>query len=115
MEKEVIEGYGPPDLVDRVRQAAWTACVPSGKNFAGINLGGSVLTDTPDEFCPVKFRVTLETVPRGDKFIVEGYHSQYLLDNLRRRYRPTTFAGCSLLDAPGDDTKAYRATVEIVS
>jgi hypothetical protein len=115
VEKEVIEGYGPPDLVERVRKAAWTACVPSGKNFQGIVLGDYVLTDTPDEFCPVKFRVTLETVPRGDRFTVDGYHCRYLLDSIRKRSRPTTFAGCCLSDAPIDDAKAYRATVEIIS
>ena len=115
MAKEVIEGYGPPDLIERVRNAAWTACAPSEKHFTGISLAGCLLTDTPDKLYSVKFRVALEEVPQGDRFIVEGYNDQYLLENIRRSYPPTTFAGCRLSDAPTDDATAYRATIETVS
>ncbi len=115
MPKEVIEGYGPPDLIERVRNAAWTACAPSEKHFTGISLAGCLLVDTPDKFYSVKFRVTLEEVPQGDRFIVEGYNDLYLLDNIRRGYPPTKFTGRRLGDAPTDDTTAYRATIETVS
>ena len=115
MPKEVIEGYGPPDLIERVRNATWATCARSEKHFTGISLAGCLLADTPDRFYPVKFRVTLEEVPQGDRFIVEGYNDLYLLDNIRGNYRPTTFAHCRLGDAFIDDTTAYRATIETAS
>ncbi len=114
MEKEVIEGYGPAGLVEQVRKSVWRACAPRGKNFTGIALAGYLLTDPSDAFCPVKFRVTLEEISEGDRFVVEGYNSENFLDTLRRREHPTTFAGHRLLDAPNGNAKAYRATVERV-
>ncbi len=115
MEKVAIEGYGPPDSVDRVRKAPWTVCMPSGKNFSGIALGKRVLTDTPDALCSEKYRITLETVPQGDKFMVEGYQSLYLLDDIRRDSRSLTFAGRYLIADYIGEVKAYRATIERIS
>jgi hypothetical protein len=115
MEKAVLEGFGPPDLIARVKHAPWTACAPSGKNFDGIVLGGRVLTDPPDELCPVKFRVTLETVPCGDRLIVEGYNARSLFDSMWKRPDLITFAGHCLSDIHRDRVTIYRATVEIVS
>ena len=115
MEKVVIEKYGPLDLVDRLRKAPWTACMPSGKNFSGIALGKWVLTDTPDVLCSEKYRVSLETVPRGDKFTVEGYQSRHLFDDVRRDSRAIAFAGRYLIDDYIGEVKAYRATIERIS
>jgi len=114
VEKAVIEGYGPLDLIDRVRNAAWTTCIPSGRNFEGIVLGDCVLTDAPDEYCSIKFRVTLETLPSGDNFTIEGYNSWLFLDSIHKGSGPTTFAGCWLTNAPNDKAKPYRVTVEAV-
>ncbi len=115
MDKVMLEGYGPPDSVDRLRKASWTACVPSGKNFSGIALGKWVLTDTPDALCSEKYRITWETVPQGDKFMVEGYQSLYLLDDIRRDSRSITFAGRYLSEDYIGEVKAYRATIERIS
>jgi hypothetical protein len=71
MEKEVIEGYGPPDLVDRVSNASWQTCAPSGKNFRGISLAGLLLTDSSDVFLPVRFRVTLKEVVQRKQVVVD--------------------------------------------
>lgn len=115
MEKVVIERYGPLDLVDRLRKSPWTACKPSGKNFSGITIGRWVLTDTPDMLCSEKYRVTVETVPQGGKFTVEGYQSRDLFNDLRRDSRTVTFAGCHLIDDYIGEVKAYRATIEHIS
>jgi hypothetical protein len=93
--------------------------MPSGKNFSGIALGKRVLTDTPDALCSEKYRITLETVPQGDKFMVEGYQSLYLplylLDDIRRDSRSITFAGRYLIADYIGEVKAYRATIERIS
>jgi len=115
MEKVMIEGYGPPDSVDRLRKAPWTMCMPSGRNFSGIALGKWVLTDTPDTLCSEKYRIILETVPQGDKFMVEGYQSLYLFDDIRMDSRSITFAGRYLIDDCIGEVKAYRATIERIS
>jgi hypothetical protein len=115
MEKVMIEGYGPPDSVDRLRKAPWTMCMPSGKNFSGIALGKRVLTDTPDALCSEKYRIILETVPQGDKFMIEGYQSRDLLDDIRRDSRSITFAGRYLIDDYIGKVNAYRATIERLS
>jgi len=115
MDKAMIEGYGPPDLVARVRNAAWSACVPAGKNFEGLVVGSWVLTDTPDALCPVKFRVTLATVPRGDRLVVEGYQAGAFLDRWQQRAYPPLFTGCCLGEAYVGEVKAYRATIERVA
>jgi hypothetical protein len=115
MGKVVIERYGPPDLVDRLRKSPWTACKPSGKNFCGIAIGRWVLTDTPDTLCADKYRITVETVPRGDKFMVEGYQSRDLFNDLQHDSRAITFAGCHLIDDYVGEVKAYRATIEHIS
>ena len=115
MEKVVIEGYGPPDSVDRVRKVPWTVCMPSGKNFSGIAMGKWVLTDTPDALCSEKYRIILETVPQGDKFMVEGYQSRYLFDGIRMDSRSITFAGRYLIDDYIGKVNAYRATIERLS
>jgi hypothetical protein len=115
IKKVAVEGYGPPDLVERVSEAPWTVCIPEGKNFSGIVLGEWVLTDTPDALCSEKYRVTLETVPRGAKCTVEGYQSRYLLDAIQTDSHPITFAGCCLLDDYSGEVKAYRATIERIS
>jgi len=115
MEKVMIEGYGPSDLVAQLRKAPWTACMPSGKNFSGIALGKWVLTDIPDALCSEKYRITLETVPHGDKFMVEGYQSRYLLDDIQKDWRSIAFAGRYLIDDYIGEVKAYRAMIESVS
>ena len=89
--------------------------MPSEKNFSGIALGKWVLTDTPDALCSGKYRIILETVPQGDKFMVEGYQSRYLLDDIRRDSRSITFAGRYLLDDSIGEVKAYRSTIERIS
>src|SRR5262245_14712122 len=115
MEKVVVEGYGLLDLVERVRQTPWTACIPVGKNFSGIVLGEWVLTDTPDVLYSEQYRITLETVPQGAKVTVEGYQSRYLLDEIRKDPHALTFAGSCLVDDYSGDVKAYRATIERLS
>lgn len=115
MEKIVFEGYGPRDLIARLKQASWTACVPSGKNFEEIVLGRWVLTDTPDELCPVKFRVTLETVPPRERFLIEGYNTRCFFDSMRKSPHLLTFAGSCLCKAPLTEDNAYRATIETLS
>lgn len=89
--------------------------MPSGKNFSGIVLGKWVLTDTPDALCSEKYRIILETVLQGDKFMVEGYQSRYLLNDIRRDSRSITFAGRYLIDDSIGEVKAYRATIEHLS
>lgn len=107
-----LEGYGPSDLVAQVRQAGWKKTFPLGKDFTGVSLAGARLSDTPDALCPVKFRLTIEAVSGDDRIVIEGYHADYILENIRRRYAPTTFAKHELCATPSPDTTEYRVTLE---
>lgn len=74
-----------------------------------------MLTDTPDNLCAVTFRITLETIPVGDRLVVEGYNTRYLFDSLRRSPHLVMFAGYRLCDSHREGGNTYRATIEIVS
>ena len=93
---EKISGYGPPDLIEKLKRAIWEPCWPSGNNFEGMTLGGYVLTDTPDELCSAKFRVTVETQGEIDSFEVEGYCFPDMPLSVRHELGRTNFAGHSL-------------------
>lgn len=108
----VLEGYGPRDLISRVKTSPWLRCLPSGRNFSGIALGGMVLADCPDSLSPNEYRITLEAVPTGDSFTVEGYQTPHMFDSLRLTTRPCTFSGCELISDYVGDVTAYRVTVE---
>ncbi len=112
MDTVILEGYGPSDLVERVRQAGWKKTFPAGKDFTGVSLAGARLSDTPDALCPIKFRLTLENASGSERVVIEGYHAEYMLENVRRRYEPTTFVHHELCADPSADTTAYRATLE---
>ncbi len=114
---EVYEGYGPLDLIERVRKAGFVKCVPDGQNFLGMNLGGYALTDTPDDLAPIKYRVTLAAVEAKDKFVVEGYCFKDLLLAVEKGepvWGKTTFAGEELKDFPEVGTRLYRVTIEVI-
>lgn len=111
----VLEGYGPHDLIKRISASPWLPCAPSGRNFSGIALGELVLADRPDPLCPEKYQITVETVPMGDSFTVEGYQAPHLFDSMRLTARPCTFAGCVLMDDYVGDVTAYRVTVDRLS
>lgn len=112
MDTVILEGYGPSDLIESVRQAGWKKTFPIGKDFTGVSLAGARLSDTPDALCPVKFRLTLESTSGSEHIVIEGYHADYVLENVRRRYNPTTFAHHELCATPSTDTIEYRATLE---
>lgn len=72
--KVVVPGFGPADLITRVRKSKWTPCLPNGKNFQGFSLAdGYQITDSPDFLCSDKYRVTLENLSSGRKFSVVGF------------------------------------------
>jgi hypothetical protein len=108
----VIEGYGSPDLIDRLRASTWVPCLPSGRNFAGLALGEMVFADRPDPLCQDKYQISVETVPPGDAFTVEGYQTAHLFDSLRMSAQPCTVAGSILREEAVGDVTAYRVTVE---
>ncbi len=79
VDKVVIEGWGSLDLLKMVKRASWVPSNPYGRNFMGLSLAGNVLNSTPDDQAPVKYRVTVEAVERGEKFAVDGYSFPNLL------------------------------------
>ena len=115
MDTIILEGYGPADLVAQVRQADWKKTFPMGKDFTGLSLAGARLSDTPDALCPVKYQLTLENISGEERIVIEGYHADYVLENIRWRYAPTTFASHELSTDPSGDTIQYRATLERVA
>ncbi len=108
----VIEGYGPLDLIDRISAAPWRPCVPFGLNFSGISLGGMALSDRADRICPQQYRITVESIPDGEAFTVEGFQIPQLLDSLWLAPQPITFAGEELADDYVGDAAAYRVTIQ---
>lgn len=82
----ITEGYGPKDLVDDVKGAAWIQSNPNGFYFTGIDFKGNLLVSKPDEFLLQKYRAIFFEVPRGsgDECEVTGYHSENLIEQLKR-------------------------------
>ena len=101
MNTVTLEGYGPSNLVAAVRQAGWKKTYPAGQDFTGVSLAGGRLSDTPDALCLDKFRLTLEAIGSEERVVIEGYHAAYMLENVRQRYQPTTFARHELGEASG--------------
>lgn len=118
MEREIVEGYGPNNLIYLVKYSPWVRADKRGKNFNGIEFYGLVLTVPEDADYAIKYRVTLAVIPQGDLFTVEGYHSYDIMDKVRQK-DPIIFAGkIRLVDDPyaeGGTLLAYRLTVEIIS
>lgn len=118
IERALVEGYGPADLIYLVKHSPWVRANNGSKNFNGIEFYGLVLTVPEDADHSIKYKLTLSVVPQGDSFTVEGYHSYDIMDKVRGK-DPIIFASkIRLLDDPyaEDGTLlAYRLTVEIIS
>lgn len=118
MERAIVEGYGPNNLIYLVKHSPWVRSDKRGKNFNGIDFYGSVLTIPEDTDHSIKYRLTLAVVPQGDSFTVEGYHSYNIMDRVWQK-DPIIFADKIRLGddpyAEGGALLAYRLTVEIIS
>ncbi len=115
----VIEGFGPTDLIEQVRKLGWMPCVPSGKNFKGMSLGGYALTDPGDHLCPIRYEVTLETsgTEKTEKLVIAGFSYRDLLMGVQEgepTWGKTTFAGHELLKEEKPGTKLFKVTIKAV-
>ncbi|MBI3335643.1 MAG: hypothetical protein HY001_04050 [Candidatus Portnoybacteria bacterium] len=116
MDKLVIEGYGPPDLIILLRNAIWEPCLPSGENFKGIAFGNLVLAIPYDPYCPIRHCVTVQDIPQGRVFRVTGYQSENICETIRNG-ASLTLAGHYLVDPPLNkigNLAPYRVIIEIV-
>ena len=117
VDKVIIEGWGSLDLLKIVKRASWVPSNPCGRNFMGLSLAGNVLNSTPDDLAPVRYRVTVEAVEKGEKFIVDGHCFPDLLMEMMG-YLPiafsVSFAGQKLIQKPNKETRFYRVTIETV-
>ena len=115
MKKIIVEGYGPSDIIERLRNAAWEPC-GMGKNFRGIEFGNRVLAKPSDPYCPLSHQVTVAVIPGGPHFQVQGYSFENLCDGVQNGSLKLILAGCSLVDPPlseiGDLTP-YRVIIEL--
>ena len=106
-------GFGPADLLDGLRRAKWEPCIPSGRNFDGMELGGYCLTDTPDDRCGARFRVTARNTRTGDAFVIDGYGYPFLMTSFAIGKEKTAFLGKPLTKTPSRDRRTYyEVTVE---
>jgi len=106
-EKIVVEGWGPPGLLQRVRKL----------NLMGIVLAGYALRDAVEKSAPTKYRFILEEVETGSKFITEGFCFPDLLNAFNETElgrELTFFAGYKLVKKPSRGMERYRATIEAV-
>lgn len=96
IEEATRRGFGPADLVSRLRSAPWVPCSPQGRNFEGMVLGEYCLTDTPDELCSVRFLVTVRNARTHETVIINGYCFPDLIMLLTRGHGKTSFLGKAL-------------------
>ena len=107
VERVIIEGYGIPDLIERVENQVWISCGNGGANFKAIMFGVMVLTRPPDSICPTRFRVTLVLLPCGRTFNVEGFQTQTfctsIIVSMNDPFFKITIDGCEICDLTIDD------------
>lgn len=113
----VVEGYGPPGLVDEVRSVQWVLLLPEGSQFTGIDLKGFFLVSDPSLISSQKYRAVLFEVPRGsgDEFPVIGYGDPHLLEHLgAHNNMPVRFGNRALILESNNNLhgNAYRLIVE---
>lgn len=116
MKRITVEGYGPSDIIDRLRKASWEPC-GSGKNFKGIQFGNRVLAEPYDPYCPLHHKVTVAMIPYGDIFQVDGYSFENLCDGVANGSLVLILAGCRLTDPPFSeigDLIPYRVIIELL-
>lgn len=113
----VVEGYGPPNLVDEVRNVQWVLLLPEGSQFTGIDLKGFFLVSDPSLISSQKYRAIFFEVPRGsgDEFTITGYEDPHLLEHLRAgNNMPVRFGNCAVILESNSNLHrdAYRLIVE---
>ncbi len=79
-----IPGFGPADLITRIKKAKWVPCIPSGTNFRGVSLGGYQLTNSKDFLCSAQYKVIVENLSTGRKFQVIGFGYDDLINIVQR-------------------------------
>ena len=52
-----ILGFGPTNLIERLRRSEWTSFSGDSKNFDSISLGGYCLTIPADKLCNTHFTI----------------------------------------------------------
>ncbi len=67
-----VHRFGPADLISRLKKVKWVPCIPNGKTFPGLLLGGYSLND-PGDLLSGKYRVTLENLSIGKNCAVIGF------------------------------------------
>jgi hypothetical protein len=82
MAKVVVAGYGPPDLLERLKRSQWVSCGDGAKNFEGISVAQWVPTDQKDRGYSVRYRFILRA-EQGRALEVEGYSIPTLLDEMK--------------------------------
>jgi len=108
-------GYGSRDLIEELRNAEWSPCVPEGKNFDAIDLGGYCLAVPKDSLCPKKLMVVVRDKTTQETFIVKGYCFSSALTAVEvgePTWGPIKFMGHQLTEHPkGDDDRAFAVSV----
>jgi len=115
-DRETIDGYSQARLIEILQKTQWMPCAGGGFNFTGIVFDGACLIDAPDVFSPIKYTITVVTIPPGKaSFLVEGYQSIGFMWFIRANKNFCVIAGNPLQDLPFDkltsDQVAYRVTV----
>lgn len=115
MKQIVLEGYAPSDLVAKLAKAPWVSVI-GGKNFGGIDLGAFALAEPSDAHCPIKYRISIQQIPDGPQFQVEGFCYQDLLEHIANESFPVVFDGRRLEDRSfaelRNDESAFRAIIQ---
>lgn len=122
MAKARISGYGPPDLIDQLKEMRWLPCSSEARNFDGVGLGGYYLTKPRDEMRSVEYRLIVKDENSGKEFSIEGFSFPAAIlgfaVNLQeeKAFKPNefAFAGHRLSKKQQDGQAFYSVTLEII-
>ncbi|NQU99988.1 MAG: hypothetical protein HQ538_04570 [Parcubacteria group bacterium] len=125
MDNIIITGYGAPDLIKQLKKEEWTPFGSNGRNFKAISLGGYCLTDTINELCNVRHRLTINNIDSKEKFFIEGFSFKSILFSFSASvnakdgmgpFFPSKFAGHVLSEnKKNTDNTFYTIKLEVLS
>ena len=117
-QKEMREGYGPNSLLDRVTGNGWCSSRKSQRYFKAIVAdANAVLYDHASSRFPVRYRVTIDTLPHNrHPAVVEGWQAHTFLSAFAKSLKIDGVVLRALrFQEIDENVSAYRVTCEVIS